>query len=109
MRKSRPVPKYRKHKLTGQAVVTLNGGDHYLGPHNSKTSIAEYDRLIAEWLANGRRLPHDDENASFTINELIVVYWNFAVGYYVKNGEPTEKNCGIKAAFRFVRELYGRT
>ena len=48
MRKSRPVPKYRKHKSTGQAVVTLNDRDYYLGPHNSKTSIAEYDRLTAE-------------------------------------------------------------
>ena len=109
MRKSRPVPKYRKHKPTGQAVVTLNGRDHYLGPHYSKTSIAEYDRLIAEWLANGRRLPQDDDDASFTINEMIVTYWNFATGYYVKNGKPTDTIYGIKAALRFVQELYGRT
>jgi hypothetical protein len=27
------LPKYRKHKATGQAVVTLNGSDCYLGPH----------------------------------------------------------------------------
>ncbi len=109
MRKSRPVPNYRKHKPTGQAVATLGGRDHYFGSHNSKTSIAEYDRLIAEWLANGRHLPHDDDGTSFTVNELIVTYWNFAVGYYVKNGEPTDETCGIKAALRFVREIYGRT
>ena len=35
------VPKYRRHKASGQAVVTLDGKDFYLGPHNSKVSIAE--------------------------------------------------------------------
>ena len=25
------APKYRKHRASGQAVVTLNGKDHYLG------------------------------------------------------------------------------
>ena len=53
---SKSVPSYRHHKPTGQAVVTLNGKDFYLGPWKSKASIAEYDRLIGEWLANGRRL-----------------------------------------------------
>ncbi len=51
---ARRVPTYRKHKPSGQAVVTLCGTDFYLGPHNSQTSINEYDRLIAEWLSNGR-------------------------------------------------------
>lgn len=31
MSKSLRVPKCRRHKPTGQAVVTLNGKDHYLG------------------------------------------------------------------------------
>ena len=38
------VPKYRKHRASGQAVVTLNGRDHYLGPHGTKASRIEYDR-----------------------------------------------------------------
>lgn len=50
------VPKYRKHRASGQAVVTLNGQDHYLGPHGTKASSVEYDRLIAEWLAHGDRV-----------------------------------------------------
>jgi hypothetical protein len=28
-------PKYRKHKASGQAVVTLAGRDHYLGPRGT--------------------------------------------------------------------------
>jgi hypothetical protein len=52
----RPItPSYRLHKPSGQAVVTLNYQDKYLGPHGSPESRAAYDRLIAEWLANGRR------------------------------------------------------
>jgi hypothetical protein len=50
------VPSYRRHKPTGQAVVTINGRDLYLGKWNSAASKDEYDRLIAEFLANGRRL-----------------------------------------------------
>jgi hypothetical protein len=40
------LPKYRKHKASGQAIVTLNGVDFYLGPHGSAASKHEYDRLI---------------------------------------------------------------
>ena len=48
------VPKYRKHRSSGQAVCTINGKDHYLGPYGTKASKIEYDRLIGEWLAAGR-------------------------------------------------------
>jgi hypothetical protein len=56
-------PSYRLHRATGQAVVTLSGKDHYLGPHASAESRAEYDRLLAAWLANGRRLAPAPEPA----------------------------------------------
>lgn len=48
-------PKYRLHKASGQAGVSLGRRDHYLGPWNTKASRAEYDRLVGEWLLNGRR------------------------------------------------------
>ena len=43
------VPKYRLHRASRQAVVTLAGRDHYLGPWRSLASRTEYDRLIGEW------------------------------------------------------------
>jgi hypothetical protein len=49
------VPKYRLHKRSGQAYVSLNGRDLYLGAHGSEQSRAEYDRVIAEWLSSGAR------------------------------------------------------
>lgn len=56
------LPKYRKHRASGQAVVTLNGKDFYLGPHGTRASKAEYDRLLGEWLAAGRQLPAEAED-----------------------------------------------
>ena len=50
-------PNYRHHEPSGQASVTLNGTDHYLGPYGSEISRQAYGRLIAMWLANGRFLP----------------------------------------------------
>ena len=38
--------------------MTLSGQDYYLGPHGTKASKLEYDRVIAEWLARGRRPVH---------------------------------------------------
>ena len=52
------IPSYRCHKPSGQAVVTLNGKDFYLGPWKSALSRTAYDRLIAEWVSNGRQLPN---------------------------------------------------
>ena len=51
------APRYCRHRPAGQAVVTLDGKAFYLGPWGTKTSKREYDRLVGEWQANGRRLP----------------------------------------------------
>jgi hypothetical protein len=81
------VPSYRRHEPTGQAVVTLEGHDIYLGQWNTATSRIEYDRLIGEWLAAGRRLPHVADSQDTTIIELGAAYWRFAQGYYRKDGQ----------------------
>ena len=45
-------PSYYRHKASGQAVVSINGRDYYLGLHGSTASWEEYDQLIAEWYAS---------------------------------------------------------
>lgn len=55
----RSVPGYRLHKASGQAVVTLDGHDHYLGKHGTPESAQAYEQLVATWLAHGRRLPEE--------------------------------------------------
>src|SRR5687768_10532473 len=80
------TPKYTLHKASGQARVTIQGKDHYLGRYGSKASKAEYDRLIGEWLSAGR-LEHQPPPASeLTITELIAAYWRHAERHYVKHG-----------------------
>jgi integrase len=88
-------------------VVTLNGQDIYLGKWNSKQSRAEYDRVIGEWLAAGRRL--SAVSSDLTIAELCLAYWQFAKGYYVKNGKPTGWQVHIKLVLRLLKERYGTT
>lgn len=82
---SKTPPKYRKHKASGQAIVTIDGKMFYLGPHGTKTSKQEYDRLIGEWLANGRSLPTTVK--VMTVSTLAAAYLKFAKSYYVKNGK----------------------
>jgi hypothetical protein len=48
------TPSYCLHKASGQAVVRIAGKDCYLGEYGSPENRAEYDRLIGEWLSNGR-------------------------------------------------------
>lgn len=100
-------PKYRKHKRSGQAIVTLSGRDIYLGPHGTKASKSEYDRVICEWLANGRTLAEPEQQV--TVKALIAMYWAHAKTYYVKHGEPTAELGGIKIALKAVKERYGNT
>jgi len=103
------TPKYRRHRASGQSVVTLCGVDHYLGPYGSRASKREYDRLVGEWLAAGRNIPATAETVKLTITELIARYWRFAQGHYQRDGEPTGAIHGIKVALRILREKYGHT
>ena len=38
---------------------------------------------------------------------MLLRYWEYAKGYYRKNGEPTREISALKSALRPVRELYG--
>lgn len=100
------TPSYRHHRPSGQAVVTLDGRDFYLGPHGSAESHAEYNRLLGEWLANGRRLPAVSDT---TITELVPPYIRHCEQYYVKNGRMTNQVTLIRLAVGVLRRLYGPT
>jgi integrase len=101
------TPSYRHHKPSNQGVVTLNGRDIYLGRYGSPQSRAEFDRLLAEWFANGRRLPDTGVGSDLTVNELASAYLDHADSYYVKNGKPTVEPGNIRLAIRPLRQLYG--
>ncbi len=82
-------PKCRLHKATGQAVVSLNGKDYYLGRHATPASRERYHRLLAEWKAGQGLLitPSPD----LTIMEMAAAFWRHAEAYYRKlDGSPDE-------------------
>jgi integrase len=106
------IRSYRRHKQSGQTVVTLTDGlgnrrDVLLGEYGTPSSRNEYLRVITEWKTAGRRLPaKSDAKHDITLNELMVAYWRFAEGYY---GLERRKGHPLKYALSVVKELYGTT
>ena len=101
------IPKLRHHKASGRAVVTLSGRDVYCGAWGSEEAKKEYQRRVAEWLANDRQLPGRSGRGPLSVAELIVQYWKHVERHYVKDGEPTSEQGAIRSALRPVLELYG--
>ena len=109
------VPSYRRHKSSGQAVVTLPDGlgnrrDVLLSKYGSKESRVEYARVIAEWEAVGRTLPPQQPTASLSVNELLIRFWAWAEKHYRKpDGNPTGEMKDYQLTLRPLRKLYGLT
>ncbi len=102
-------PRYCKHRSSGQAVVTIDGKDYYLGPWNTQASKAEYDRLIGVWLAGGRRMPGFGLN-DITVTEVIARFWEHAETYYRHvDGSPTSEIRSYKPPLAILNRLYGPT
>jgi integrase len=102
------VPSYRLHKVSGQAVVTLRGRDHYLGSHGSEASRQLYDRLLAEWLVERNKPAESPKQvAAIGVVELVAAYLDFAQGYYRQGGQPTSEYVAVRDALKPVVELYG--
>lgn len=93
------IPTYRLHRASGQGIATFNGRDVYFGHHRDPASRAGYDRMLAEWLANGREIP---TTAPLTIAQLVVRYIHHVDQRYQSN-EPAN----IRHAIKPLRILYG--
>jgi integrase len=106
-RYSTRIPKYRLHKPSGQAVVTLSGRDVYLGKHGSPESKAEYNRLVAEWQLNGRGPTYHAPPGECSIDELIIAYLKHVEDYYVKNGRPTSTQAEARRYLDLLHHHYG--
>jgi integrase len=103
------IPAYSHHKPSGQAKVTINGRTIYLGTHGTAASRAEYNRLVGEWLANGRQLP-PEPGQPITINKVMLAYNAHVAAYYRRpDGTATTEVNNIKYALKPLRKLYGTT
>ena len=56
-RRSIRTPKYRHHTHSGQAVVTINGKDVYLGKYGTLESHEQYHQVVGQFLAEQGRPP----------------------------------------------------
>lgn len=103
-------PAYCLHKGTGQAVVTIDGRDHYLGQHGSPESRAAYERLLLQWKTLGTTPKTGAPGGgALTVRAMFAAYWRHleAQGLYEKHGQPTsERGCIAQAARPLVR-LFG--
>jgi integrase len=107
-RLSKSLPSYRKHARSGQAVVTIGGRDHYLGPFGTRASKVEYDRLIAEYLASGRQLPRRAEQVM--VCAVMAAFLRHAKTYYRSpDGTLSGEIGNFIDAFKPLRKLYGDT
>jgi integrase len=95
------IPSYRRHRASGQAVVTLGGRDVYLGKFDSPESRARYEQVIADWLTRGRQLP-GSEGEPLLMKEVVLGYWAYRTPRL-----PQVEIDKLRLALRWVRELYG--
>ena len=104
------TPSYCLHRASGQAVDPHDGKDHYLGKYDTPDSRAEYDRLIAEWLGNGRSLAASTTAAGLSVNEVILGFWRHAEQHYRREDPtPTGETDNYRDAHRPLKALYGHT
>jgi hypothetical protein len=113
-----PVP--RHHRPSGQARLLIGGREFWLGPSSYPEAQAEYDGLIAEYLAAGRKSPsltpapltYNDPTVpgrdEVTITELVAGFWDWAQTHYrAPDGTPTREADNFRAVLRRLRRRYG--
>src|SRR3954452_17121182 len=105
----RRIPSYRCFKPKNLGLVVIEGKQHYLGKYGTPESLAEYNRLIQEWLTR-QATPLELSIAEtvpatvppdLTIDEVIVAFWQHAERHYRSpDGNPTGELDNYKLALR---------
>lgn len=123
----RRPPKYRLHRSTGQAVVSVHGRVIQLGPYGSPRSHERYQLEVERWRALRHRQRPEPVAAEpepieislqelqsrrrrghpITINEIALLYEEYAHGYYVKNGVVTREGEQVSEMLRLVLRHHG--
>lgn len=98
-------PVYGLHAATGQARTTVNGRRVYLGAYNTPESLAQFDRIIADWeAAHVERKP--TVNLEVTVSRLAVLFLKHAEKEYQRDGKPTGEAKNFRYALRSLTHQF---
>lgn len=106
-RRKGELPRYRLHKQSGQAVVSLPiGGGKYrdvlLGPFDTEESKREYTKIINEWLAAGEHASPRlvlGRCSDLSVSEVCLRFCKHAEVYYrLVDGSPSGEQDNHKYA-----------
>ena len=97
------LPKYCQHKPTGRAFVRIDGKMFYLGKYGSEASRREYDRIIAEFIANGRQPLH--KAGEVLIEQLIIQFLDYVVN---ERSYSVTAESRLRRVLRSLNDLYGK-
>ncbi len=106
------APKYRLHKQSGQAIVTvrmpgMKPRDMTLGPYNSAESIERYKEILTS-IQLGHSPTAAKSSLDSTINEIIAAFWKHAEQHYRRaDGTTTSELVEYKYALQCLRKLAG--
>ncbi len=82
-------PKYRHHKSTGQAVVSLNGKAIQLGPFGSELSHQRYQKVLEQWRSsrNPQKVTEEQDASDSTVITLSNLQLRRRRGYAITLNE----------------------
>jgi hypothetical protein len=98
------LPKHCRHKASGRVFVRIGGKMYSLGRHGSEASRREYDRIITEYLANGRQALYGQDEV--LVEKLIWRFLDQANNEWQYRQTTHRK---FTLALRLLHELYGKT
>src|SRR5438876_1135851 len=105
------TPSYCHHKASDRAYVTISGKPVYLGKFNSAESRREFNRVVGEFLASGRRDPNAvPDSAGVTVSRVIAQFLKHAKSYYrTPDGGVAPEAGNYRDALMPLLRLHGRT
>lgn len=90
MPRPKSAPTYCVHKRSQRAYTTIDGRQVQLGEANSPESRKAFDRILAAYYANGRKLPPESSKSAApvragpTVAVLLEAFWRHCQVYYTQ-------------------------
>jgi integrase len=102
------TPTLRRHRRSGHAYARLGGRQVWFGLYEDPETHQRFARTLAEWMANGRRLPPKRPQQALRVADIVAAYLGFAERYYSgSDGSPSAEVNHIRDAVRALLKLYG--